>query len=131
MVICKFYHFVCWITFILTCSSTLLSPSCAIHIRKQDRCWIPFLYPSVFKIRNCFFVISKNYTLTYNHYELCNLNILMGAARVAQRFSAAFSPRCDPGDQGSSPMSGSLHGACFSLCLCCVSASLSLCVSHE
>ena len=25
---------------------------------------------------------------------------------------------CDPGDLGSSPMSGSLQGACFSLCLC-------------
>ncbi len=41
----------------------------------------------------------------------------LGAARVAQRFSAAFSPGPDPGDQGSSPTSGSLHGACFSLCL--------------
>uniref|UniRef100_A0A8C0SI00 L-lactate dehydrogenase B chain n=2 Tax=Canis lupus familiaris TaxID=9615 RepID=A0A8C0SI00_CANLF len=42
----------------------------------------------------------------------------IGAALVAQRFSAAFSPGPDPGDLGSSPMSGSLHGACFSLCLC-------------
>ena len=38
-----------------------------------------------------------------------------------------FSPGCDHGDPGSSPMSGSLHGACFSLCLClCLSLSLSL-----
>ena len=37
------------------------------------------------------------------------------AAQVAQWFSYAFSPGCDPGDQGSSPTSGSLHGACFSL----------------
>ena len=40
-----------------------------------------------------------------------------GAALVAQRFSAACSPGCDPGDLGSSPTSGSLHGVCFSLCL--------------
>ena len=39
----------------------------------------------------------------------------------------AFSPGHDPGDLGSSPTSGSLHGACFSLCLClCPSISLSL-----
>ena len=37
------------------------------------------------------------------------------AALVAQRFSAAFGPGCDPGDPGSSPMSGSLCGVCFSL----------------
>lgn len=41
------------------------------------------------------------------------------AVRVAQWFSATFSPGPDPGDLGSSPMSGSL-------CL-----SLSLSVSHE
>ena len=40
------------------------------------------------------------------------------AAWVAQQFSAAFSPGCDPGDLGSSPTLSSLHGACFSLCLC-------------
>ena len=34
-----------------------------------------------------------------------------GAAPVAQRFSAACSPGCDPGDLGLSPTSGSLHGA--------------------
>ena len=48
------------------------------------------------------------------------------AALVAQRFGAACSLGCDPGDLGSSPMSGSLHGACFSLCLCLY---LSLCLS--
>ena len=48
-------------------------------------------------------------------------------ALVAQRFSAAHSPGPDPGDPGLSPMSGSLHEACFSLCLClCLSLSLSL-----
>ena len=53
-----------------------------------------------------------------------------GAARVAQQFSAPFSPGCDPGDPGSSPMSGSLHGACFSLCLC-LCLCVCVCVSHE
>ena len=52
------------------------------------------------------------------------------AAPVAQRFSAAFSPGCDPRDPGSSPTSGSLHGACFSLGLCLpLSLSLSCSVS--
>ena len=37
------------------------------------------------------------------------------AARVAQRFSAAVGPGRDPGVPGSSPKSGSLHGAHFSL----------------
>ena len=49
------------------------------------------------------------------------------AALVAQRFSTAYSSGRDPGDPGSSPTSGSLHGALFSLCLClCLSLSLSL-----
>ena len=52
-----------------------------------------------------------------------------GAVRVAQWFSATFSSGPDPGDPGSSPMSGSLHGACFSSA--CVSAFRSRCVSHE
>ena len=52
------------------------------------------------------------------------------AARVAQQFSAAFNPGHDPGDLGSSPLSGSLCGTCLSLCLC-LCLSLSLCVSHE
>ena len=38
----------------------------------------------------------------------------------------AFGPRHDSGDLGSSPTSGSLHGACFSLCLY---LCLSLCLS--
>uniref|UniRef100_A0A8I3QHQ2 OFD1 centriole and centriolar satellite protein n=1 Tax=Canis lupus familiaris TaxID=9615 RepID=A0A8I3QHQ2_CANLF len=50
------------------------------------------------------------------------------AALVAQQFSAACSPGCDPGDPGSSLRSGSLYEACFSLCLClCLSLS-PLCV---
>ena len=43
-------------------------------------------------------------------------------------WASAFGPGRDPGVLGSSPTSGSLHGACFSLCLC---LCLSLCVSHE
>ena len=56
------------------------------------------------------------------------LNKRSRTARVAQRFSAAFSPGCDPGDTGSNPTSGSLHGACFFLCLC-LCLFLSLCLS--
>ena len=48
-----------------------------------------------------------------------------GEAPVVQRFSAACSLGCDPGDPGWSPTSGFLHGACFSLGLS-VSLSLSL-----
>ena len=49
------------------------------------------------------------------------------AALVAQRFGAACSLECDPGDLGSGPTSGSQHGACFSLSLC-LCLCLSLCV---
>ena len=42
---------------------------------------------------------------------------------------SAFGPERDPGVLGWSPMLGSLHGACFSLCLClCLFLSV---VSHE
>ena len=53
----------------------------------------------------------------------------LGAARVAQWFSAAFSPGPDPGDPGSSPMLG-VWSLLFSLpvslplCVC-------VCISHE
>ena len=40
----------------------------------------------------------------------------------------AFGPGRDPGVLGSSPTSGSRHGACFSLCLC---LCLSLCDYHK
>ena len=47
---------------------------------------------------------------------------------VAQWLSVCLWLRHDPGVPGSSPTSGSLQGACFSLCLClCISLS----VSHE
>ena len=49
------------------------------------------------------------------------------AALVAQRFGAACTLGCDPGDLILSPTSGSLHGACFSLSLC-LCLCLSLCV---
>ena len=51
----------------------------------------------------------------------------LGAALVAQWFSAAFRPGRDPGDLGLGPAWGSLRGTCFSLCLdLCFSLSLSL-----
>ena len=83
---------------------------------------------------------SWNHTCFPLHPDVCYFTILgmakgiskvlLGAALVAQQFSAAFSPGCDPGDPGSSPTSGSLHAACFSLCLClCLSLFLSVCLS--
>ena len=57
-----------------------------------------------------------------------SLSVPSWAAQVAQWFSAAFSPGPDPGVLGLSPASGSLHEACFSLCLC---FCLSLSVYHE
>ena len=52
------------------------------------------------------------------------------AARVAQRFSAIFSPGHDPRVLESSPASSSLHGACVSLCLgLCLSCSLCILMS--
>ena len=53
------------------------------------------------------------------------------AALVAQQFTAACSLGHDPGDPESSPTSGSLHGAWFSLLLCLwlsLSLSLSVCL---
>ena len=44
----------------------------------------------------------------------CHLKEGLRDPCVAQRFSTTFSPGRDPGDLGWSPMSGSLHGACFS-----------------
>ena len=46
------------------------------------------------------------------------------------RLAPAFGPGRDPGVPGSSPVSGSRRGACFSLSLC-LCLSLSLCVYHE
>ena len=62
-----------------------------------------------------------------DEFTVMDLKYQGRAAPVAQRFSAAYSSGRDPGDLGSSPTSGSLHGACFSLWLClCLSLSVSL-----
>ena len=53
-----------------------------------------------------------------------------GQPRWLSSLAPAFGPGHDSGVPGSSPTSGSLHGACFSLCLC-LCLSLSLWVSHE
>ena len=52
------------------------------------------------------------------------------AALVAQQFGAIFIPGHDPGDPGSSSASGSLHGACFSLCLCLSKMNKSLMIEN-
>ena len=51
---------------------------------------------------------------------------LDGQPRWLGGLAPAFGPGQDPGDPGLSPVSGSLHGACFSFCLC-----LCLSLSHE
>ena len=50
--------------------------------------------------------------------EICVQNNPLWVSPVVQWFSTTFGPGHDPGDLGSSPTSGFLHGACFSLCLC-------------
>ena len=68
-----------------------------------------------------FYVTSLNNLLLIKP----DLKDTLRANWVAQRFSATFDPGCDPGDLGVSPTLGSLHGACFSLCLClCLSVHL-------
>ncbi|CAD7670708.1 unnamed protein product [Nyctereutes procyonoides] len=41
----------------------------------------------------------------------------VGAPGCLSWYMSAFGSSCDPGVLGSNPTSGSLHGACFSLCL--------------
>ena len=53
------------------------------------------------------------------------------AAWVAQQFSATFSPGPDPGDPGSSLVSGRAPYMEPASPSACVSAFFSLCVSHE
>ena len=84
-------------------------------------------------LHKCHFVLGPEFPrVRFSEVgSLVKRSMYPGAPWVAQRFSASFSPGPDPGDLGSSPASGSLHGACFSLCLClCLSLS-PLCVSHK
>ena len=67
------------------------------------------------------FAFRQRFLYQYIYFKIS------GAAPVAQRFGASCSLGCDPGVPGSSPTSGSLHGACFSLCLClCLFLSVSM-----
>ena len=71
--------------------------------------------------------LQSKYTGLHNRIIGIHLKQCSWAARVAQQFSATFSPGPDPGVPGSSPRSCSLHGVCFSLCLClCCALSLPL-----
>ena len=81
----------------------------------------------------CVLPVTFGTSLNLPHTQFPNLqtrdnNGVSGVAPVAQRFGAAFGPGCDPGVLGSSTALGSLHGACFSLCL---RPPLSVCVYHE
>ena len=55
---------------------------------------------------------------------------LMGIPGWLSGLAPAFGPGCYPGVLGSSPASGSLHGACFSLCLR-LPKTFSKCVTSE
>ena len=63
---------------------------------------------------------------TLQHQPPCKFSEL-GMPGWFRGWASAFGPGCDPGVLGSSPTSGSLHGACFSLCL--GPGLLSLCLS--
>ena len=56
-------------------------------------------------------------------------NLKLGIPGWLSGLAPAFGPGRDPGVPGSSPTSGSWHGACFSLCLCLCPPPLSLCLS--
>ena len=66
-------------------------------------------------------IFNKTFFRVFKCKANCFENIT-GIPGWLSGLAPAFSSGCDPGDPGSSPTSGSLHGACF---------SLSLCVSHE
>ena len=78
-----------------------------------------------------YYTALKMSALQQHSMTWMNMSIKQGA-RVPQQFSATFSLGCDPGDLGSSPALGSLHGACFSLCLyLCLSLPLPVSLMNE
>ena len=71
-------------------------------------------------LHDCFKAIKGLY-IPLKHLHMYCYSIkkhCWGQPRWLSGFSDAFSPGPDPGDWGSTPMLGSLQGACFSLCLC-------------
>ena len=73
--------------------------------------------------------MTENEVDAVPHIEQTKSNVRRrnwGDPWVAHGLAPAFGPGPDPGDPGLSLTSGSLHGACFSLCLCLY---LSLCIS--
>ena len=63
------------------------------------------------------FKTSANSLIDFSDDNFKVRNALLGSPGGAPQFSATFSPERDPGDPGWSLASGSLHEACFSLCL--------------
>ena len=58
--------------------------------------------------------------------------VICGKPKWLRGLAPPLAPGRDPGVLGSSPASGSLPGACFSLCLClCLPLSLSLCLMNK
>ena len=96
----------CWKCFNLTSSSHQLKH----HLLKKS---FPKSWPNVVP-----------QSLSNTPSCICVLKAFTRDSWVAQRFDTYFGPGHDPGDPGSSPTLGCLHGASFSL-----SASFSACVS--
>ena len=74
-----------------------------------------------------FFLQDREDGPTQHRRSLRNCR-MAGIPEWLSSLASAFGPGSDPRVLGSSPPSGSLHGACFSLCLC---LCLSLYVFHE
>ena len=77
-------------------------------------------------------VYTTTLQLPLTHTHLILIILSDGIPGWLSGLATAFGPGRDLGVPGWSPTSGSLRGACFSLCLClCLSLSLSLivCVS--
>ena len=62
--------------------------------------------------------------------QMITKNVVIQDTWVAQWWASAFGSGCDPMVLGSSPTSGFLRGACFSLCLC-LSASFSVSLMNK
>ena len=75
-------------------------------------------------------LFSTCYKKVWHIILMNNKMSLVGIPRWLSSLAPAFGPGRDPGVPGSSPASGSRHGACVSLCLC-LCLSLSLYVYHD
>ena len=103
-----------------------------IYIREREREMEIYVHRDIhiYVYRNPCISFTFAHGLFYQSFPLpcllLGLSFKSLKAPMAQWFSTVLSPGYDPGDLGRSPMSGSLHGTCFSLGL-----SLSLSVMNK